>query len=316
MSNVWGNTVSVPAGAKPPFDPNVRWTRDNSQGAGANPDEKEEGNQNTNPDENQEGSQDGNPSGDQSGDKVETPTVLMPDGTRVSADTYFAKEKTELAVKEAYIQGMLEGQKQNSGNGDGSSENTEKESEPETPAFQKIAIDEEKHYEANEEMLIEKNNENVDIFNSVMTKKDEEINDLKTKLGEVTDAVSKQIFDSNLAMVEATTGVSRDEIIAKNQETKITDPEILAKIILGEKAANGEELPTALQQAEEERSENNKGVSGTSQGSRSGEQGGGSDEPFRGLNPDEINLGGKIDSATLQKIGSAYSFAPQVVNNG
>ncbi|MCG9134473.1 hypothetical protein J5I95_22640 [Candidatus Poribacteria bacterium] len=313
MSNVWGNTVSVPPGGKPPFDPNVRWTRDNSQGA--KPDDTQDNDQNTNPDDNPDDNQDGN----QGGDKVENPTVLMPDGSRVPADTYFAKEKTELAVKEAYIQGMLEGQKQNSGTGDtsGSPEDTEKGSEPATPAFQKIEVDEEKHYEPNEQMLIEKSNENVDIFNSVMTHKDEEISALRTQLGEVTDAVSKQIFDSNLALVEATTGVTRDEIIAKNQETKITDPEILAKIILGEKAANGEDLPTALKQAEEEREENNKGVSGTSVRSGSGQGGGsGTEEPFRGLNPDEINLGGKIDAATLAKIGSAYSFAPQVVNNG
>jgi len=309
MSNVWGNTVSVPAGAKPPFDPNVRWTRDNSQGA--KPDEEENSNQNTDPDETQDETQEDN----QDGDKVETPTVLMPDGTRIPATSYFAKEKTELAVKEAYIQGLLAGQNQAGANNGGSPDETEEESEPATPAFQKIEVDEDKHYEPNEQMLIDKNNENVDIFNSVMTKKDEEIDALKTQLGEVTDAVSKQIFDSNLAMVEATTGVSRDEIIAKNQETKITDPEILAKIILGEKAANGEELPSALKQAEEERDENNKGVSGTSQ-SGGDEQSGTSEEPYRGLNPDEINLGEKMDTATLQKIGSAYSFAPQVVNNG
>ena len=312
MSNVWGNTVTVPQGAKPPLDPNVRWTRDNSQGAGSNPDEKEAGNQDGNVDENQDGSQEGN----QGGDKVASPTVLMPDGSRIPADTFFAKEKTELAVKEAYVQGILEGQKQSGVIGDDSPDETEKAPESTTPAFQKIEVDEEKHYEPNEQMLIDKNNENVDVFNSVMTKKDEELGALKTQLGEVTDAVSKQIFDSNLAMVEATTGVSRDEIISKNQETKITDPEILAKIILGEKAANGEELPTAVKQAEEEREENNKGVSGTSQNNGGGNQGGGANEPFRGLDPNEINLGGKIDSATLQKIGSAYSFAPQVVNNG
>lgn len=312
MSNVWGTTVSVPPGGKPPLDPNVRWTRDNSQGAGSNPDEKVEGNQDGNPDENQDGDLEGN----QGDDKVESPTVLMPDGSRIPADTFFAKEKTEIAVKEAYIQGVLEGQKQNGGNRDGSADEPEKAPEPAAPAFQKIEVDEEKHYEPNEQMLIEKNNENVDIFNSVMTQKDEELNALKTQLGQVTDAVSKQIFDSNLAMVEATTGVSRDEIIAKNQETKITDPEILAKIILGEKAANGEELPKAVTQAEAEREENNKGVSGTSQGSGNGNQGSGTDEPYRGLNPDEINLGGKIDTPTLQKIASAYSFAPQLVNNG
>ena len=309
MSNVWGNTVSVPAGAKPPFDPNVRWTRDNSQGA--KPDEKEEGNQNTDPDENQDENQEGN----QDGDKVENPTVLMPDGTRIPASSYFSKEKTELAVKEAYIQGMLAVQNQAGANNGGSPDETEEESELATPAFQKIELDEDKHYEPNEQMLIEKNNENVDIFNEINAKKDEEIGKLQTNVKELTDTVSKQIFDSNLAMVEATTGVSRDEIIAKNQETKITDPEILAKIILGEKAANGEELPSALKQAEEERDENNKGVSGTSQ-SGGGEQGGKSEEPYRGLNPDEINLGEKLDPATLQKIGSAYSFAPQVVNNG
>lgn len=285
MSGVWGETVNVPKESIP-IQSGINWVRT------GNPDE---------------GSGDGDRGdGNQDGEQGKTSALD-------EREAAVSKKELELAQKEAFIEGYMRAQAQLGQAGDGTSKEGEDDT-PETPQPEKIVFDEDAHVEGNEETIAEKYNGLVDLYTSEKAKNSETITKLENKLDTLEDTVSAQVFEQNLALVSATTGVTREEIIAKNQETKITDANILAQLILGEKAMKGEELPTTAKDAEKERENATNGITGSSQGGNN--SGDGSNKPFRGLDPEKIKLSEKTDGASLAAIAGQYKFAPRLVQNG
>lgn len=292
FSGVWGERVNVPPGTVP-INPGITWANANPNDNGSEPTGDE-------------------PTGDEpTGDDGDG---KQGDNTLDSREETVAKRELEVAQKEAFMEGYLRAQAEKAAAaGDESKEGDEKEEE--TPLFEKIEFDADRHVEENEKLIASRYNSLVDEFVAQKTAYETKIGDLEKKFDGLQDTVSQQVFDQNIAVTTATTGVTKEEILSKYNETKIANTDILAQLVLGEKAIKGEELPNKkAEEAEAERQENTGAISGTTHGGT--EQVDDLNKPYRGLDPNTITLSEKTNGDALAAIASKYKFRPILTQSG
>ena len=336
QGTVWGNQVTVPQGAPPPSSPFVTQSQGNpgnqngnaNQGNGqqnGNADGNQQngsangnqqgGNANQNGNTNQNGNhanqngsanQDGNSNqnGNQGGTQFSEPTVVNPDGTTVSVKDYLATELSQINQTQARLDGYMEALK-TLGTPASSEEGSAADPPPEDPKWQPITFAEDVRVEENERRIAENFNALLEDYNKQNAEYKQLFADQAKETKEIRDAVSQQIFESNMSRVVATTGIPREEILEMNQLTKIPDPDILATLIIGQRAKKEKETEIA-NQMEQHRQNSVNAIAGQTQGgSGQGEQGGAeqnTDQPGRGIT---LEAGQKL---TPEMVASRYKF--------
>ena len=266
---VWGETVTVPEHSDPPKDPTTSWTRENGDG------KVQQGNGTNSQENKQQG-------GD---DTITEPIVVLPDGTKVTAKSYFAEaftaKETELTQKESRLDGMLELTRNGNGNdnagGEGGDPNPNQNGdETNVVSFEKMTFPEDTVPEENEKFIVGEYNKVVDTLNTreeLWAAKDAEkqaaIDKLSKDFKKLSDVVGQDKWQNSIAKVTAITGLSEEELISKYKETRVADAEVLSTLILGEREKE-RILKEATNQADQERQNGNNAVGGQSAGSGGG----------------------------------------------
>ena len=230
------------------------------------------------------------------------PIVTLTDGTQVDADTYFASQnqakEQEVNVKEARLDGILGFLQGNPNLEQALTGNTPPQENNQTPdanddLFKPIELTEDA--DETEITIANQINQMGQTFNTAFNKVNTELNTHKKNYTELEDFVSDNHLEGELRRVSAVFDVDRDEIIQKSRETRIGNPEVIAKMIIGEKAQQAK-LEEAAKTAQEERVEDAGKIAGVTsrQGASATDK---SKTPGRG-----------VKDWTKEEVAKAYNF--------
>ncbi|MYB01997.1 MAG: hypothetical protein F4118_10080 [Acidimicrobiaceae bacterium] len=264
---IWGTDVNVPPGGKTPhFATN--------------------GNGNAKPTETSTdtGDDTSTDKGDEGGSSTTQPIVVMPDGTKVSVDAFYAQQSAKDQEELNTLKGKVEayeklGTQTQTSTGDEKTETTEPES-----LWKSFEFKEDTRVEANEKEIVDFYNAQGQAMEAAFTEQFKKMSaanaELKTELEGVKDIVGKEVFESNMSRVVATTGISRDELLEMYSRTKVGDADVLSTLVLGERAKK-EQQDKIAEAAEKEREQGTNAIAGQSQSG--GSQGDDINKPGRGI---------------------------------
>ena len=230
------------------------------------------------------------------------PIVTLTDGTQVDADTYFAAQnqakEQEVNVKEARLDGILGFLEGNPNLEQALTGNAPTQQNNQTPdanddLFKPIALAEDA--DETEITIANQINQMGETFNTAFNKVTTELNTHKKNYTELEDFVSDNHLEGELRRVSAVFNVDRDAIIQKSRETRIGNPEVIAKMILGEQAQQAK-LEEAAKTAQEERVEDAGKIAGVT--SRQG-----ANETDKSKTP-----GRGVKNWTKEEVSKAYNF--------
>ena len=208
----------------------------------------------------------------------------MPDGTKVSVDAFYAQQSAKDQEEIGILKGKLETYEK-IGVTQTSTGDQEKTEQAETESLWKpFQFKEDVRIEANEQEIVDYYNAQGQTMVEGFTKKFDEMSaenaELKTAVEGLKDVVGKEVFESNMSRVVATTGISRDELLEMYSRTKVGDADVLSTLVLGERAKK-EQQDKIAEAAEKEREQGTNAIAGQSQSG--GSQGDDINKPGRGI---------------------------------
>ena len=261
---------------------------------------------NPNPDDN------GNANNGGAADETtEEPMVLLSDGSRVPVEEYdpYKTERDKVDADRARVDGMLEAAKVTStGNGDpnpdeSSDGGSDDPPHPllrvleENPLLEEVDIDNTEFASDFERDLAIKNNGIIQYAKQQNQLLVDRETAFTKRLDEVSESVADRFVREDIARIEATTGVTQEEIVAANKQTGISDVDTLATLVLGAKA-HQEKIAEAEAAAQKTREQGTSNITSASRGG--GNQGGGGEEPRRGVS----------DWRDSKEVAAKYHFKP------
>jgi len=229
--------------------------------------------------------------------KVEVPTVVLPDGSKVKVDEYdpYAKERENLIKEQENIiaeKGRIDGvlsllPKQ------GQEDPDEKEPEP---LFKPIEFNEEEQVVGETDKILATGLNGLgEVISEIKTGNTEEMREIKETVNKLANVVSNRFLEDELNTISARTGFTKEELIAANEESGIDNPALVATYLKGKKAEE-EAARAAEEEAAKERIRQASGITGTTSGG--------------GTGTGDPNERPKIDYTKPEEVAKHFNFAP------
>ena len=274
---IWGESVQRPTGTPEPApNPNANPNNGGGDGGGADDTPKE-------------------------------PVVLLGDGRQVPIEEFdpYKEKREKVDADRERVDGMLEAAKvinstpnpaDNPGNEGGEGDPPPHPLLADNPLLEEVDIENTEFASDFERDLAIRNNNIIQYArqqNQVIVDREKEFTE---KLNEVSESISDRFVREDIQRIEATTGVTQEEIVAANRETGIADVDTLATLILGAKARDEKiaEAEAAAQKAREH------GAAHVSSPTHAGGTQGGNDEPRRGVK----------NWRDAKEVAAKYNFKP------
>lgn len=254
--------------------------------------------------------------GDNGGGADDTPTepfVTLTDGTKVSIEEFdpYKEQRQQIDADRSRVDGMLEAARGNHGNGNpgngdetGGSSGDETDDPPvhpllaDNPLLQEIDVENTEFASDFERDLAIKSNNLINYAKDQNKTLVERETEFDKRFAALEDSVSDRFVREDISRIEATTGVTQDEIVAANKATGISDVDTLATLVLGAKARDekSKEAEAAAQASREQGASN---ITGTT---RANANPGGGEQPTPGR--------GVTNWRNAKEVAAQYNFKP------